>query len=173
MLYLDVRQRFPFDDETFDYVFTEHLIEHVTFEEGESMLRECHRVLKPAGRIRVSTPDLDRLLGLWRNREQELPQRYVRWVIDSFLPHLAQRGKYHPVHVINSMFQNWGHLFLYNADLLKATLEEAGFSGVETVAHGESSDPELRGVEAHGVIVENVDMVRYEALAVEGQKAGR
>lgn len=172
VVHLDVRKRFPFDDETFDYVFTEHTIEHVAFEEGEFMLRECHRVLKPDGKVRVSTPDLDRMLGLWQRRNDRMPREYSRWVIDSFLPDLARRGMYHPVHVINNVFQNWDHKFLYNADLLRATLEQAGFVDIQRTGHGESDDPELRGIEAHGVIVGDEDMARYETMAMDGRKPG-
>src|SRR5437867_9832604 len=56
VLSVDAREPLPFSDETFDYVFSEHHIEHMTFHEGRRMLRECFRVLKPGGRIRVATP---------------------------------------------------------------------------------------------------------------------
>src|SRR4029450_4609520 len=47
ILYLDVTIRFPFGDSSFDYIFFEHLIEHIDFQDGMVMLRECWRVLKP------------------------------------------------------------------------------------------------------------------------------
>ena len=60
-IYLDVCRRFPFAAETFHYIFSEHLIEHLTLEEGEAFLRECFRCLKVGGRIRIATPDLCRV----------------------------------------------------------------------------------------------------------------
>ena len=53
--FLDARHRFPFDGESFDYVFCEHMIEHLEYREAVAMLIECFRILKPRGRIRVST----------------------------------------------------------------------------------------------------------------------
>jgi predicted SAM-dependent methyltransferase len=50
----------------FDYVFSEHMIEHVSYAEGLLMLRECLRVLKPGGRIRIATPSLEVLLDLYK-----------------------------------------------------------------------------------------------------------
>ena len=51
VLYLDVRKRFPLPDNSFDAVFSEHVIEHVTYRDGLHCLRECRRVLKPGGRL--------------------------------------------------------------------------------------------------------------------------
>ena len=38
VMYLDARQRFPFKEETFDYIFSEHVIEHVSYSDGMKML---------------------------------------------------------------------------------------------------------------------------------------
>jgi len=47
--YLDATDPFPFGDCTFDYVFCEHFIEHISYDKGQSALRECYRVLRPEG----------------------------------------------------------------------------------------------------------------------------
>src|SRR5262245_5010551 len=64
MVHLDVTKPFPFENVVFDYIFSEHLIEHISWNDGAAMLRECHRVLKPGGIIRIATPDLAVLLDL-------------------------------------------------------------------------------------------------------------
>tara|TARA_Y100000768_G_scaffold206872_1_gene155912 strand:+ start:4471 stop:5190 length:720 start_codon:yes stop_codon:yes gene_type:complete len=46
---------FPFDDNTFDYVFTKSVIEHI--KNWEHFLSEIRRILKPNGTIIVMTPD--------------------------------------------------------------------------------------------------------------------
>src|SRR6267378_3431771 len=43
---MDATQPFPFADKTFQFVYTEHMIEHVPYTKGADMLRECHRVLQ-------------------------------------------------------------------------------------------------------------------------------
>src|SRR5260221_172664 len=65
IFFLDCTKRFPFADATFHYVFSEHHLEHLSYREGLSMLRECCRVLRPDGKIRIATPDLEVLLGLY------------------------------------------------------------------------------------------------------------
>ena len=58
VIHLNVGNEFPFNDNEFDYIFSEHMIEHKPYEVGSSSLKECYRVLKPRGVVRVSTPDL-------------------------------------------------------------------------------------------------------------------
>ncbi|NJL12528.1 MAG: methyltransferase domain-containing protein [Microscillaceae bacterium] len=44
--YMDATQTFPFEENTFDFIFSEHMIEHIGFEAGAFMLKECYRTLK-------------------------------------------------------------------------------------------------------------------------------
>src|SRR4051812_40618920 len=64
---LNATRRFPFADNTFDYILSEHMIEHVPYDMGRVILSECHRVLKPGGTLRIVTPDLKFLIGLYQN----------------------------------------------------------------------------------------------------------
>lgn len=55
---VDVRSPLPFDDGVFDAVYHAHLLEHLTPDEGETLIAECVRVLRPGGVLRVTVPDL-------------------------------------------------------------------------------------------------------------------
>jgi hypothetical protein len=57
----DIRQRLPFDDEAVDVIYHSHVLEHLTTHEGEALLRECARVLRRGGMMRVVVPDLERI----------------------------------------------------------------------------------------------------------------
>jgi len=46
---------FPFDSETFDFVFSKSVIEHLWT--PDNFIRETYRVLKPGGKIIIMTPD--------------------------------------------------------------------------------------------------------------------
>lgn len=52
IMFLDAGKRFPFHNCTFNYIFCEHIIEHLEYREGIQMLSECYRVLKPLGKMR-------------------------------------------------------------------------------------------------------------------------
>lgn len=52
----------PFASASVDAVFHEHLLEHLPLEAGAVLMRECHRVLRPGGILRVGVPDAGRLI---------------------------------------------------------------------------------------------------------------
>ena len=57
----DLNRGIPFPDSSFDLVYHSHLLEHLGREAGAALMRECHRVLKPCGIVRVVVPDLELL----------------------------------------------------------------------------------------------------------------
>jgi len=54
----DLRKEFPWEDQEVDVIYSSHTLEHLSREEGLHFLRECHRVLKTNGVIRIVVPDL-------------------------------------------------------------------------------------------------------------------
>lgn len=59
---LDLRKGIPYPDAIFDVVYHSHLLEHFSKQSAPAFLRECHRVLKPGGTLRVAVPDLERIV---------------------------------------------------------------------------------------------------------------
>lgn len=49
---------FPWETESVDVIYSSHTLEHFTREDGYRFLKECHRVLKQGGIIRIVIPDL-------------------------------------------------------------------------------------------------------------------
>ena len=56
---LDLRRPLPFADATVDAVYHSHVLEHLSRAVADELLRECHRVLRPGGVLRVGVPDLE------------------------------------------------------------------------------------------------------------------
>ena len=166
MIYLDVTTRFPLNDNTFDYVFAEHLIEHIDHEDALTMLRETWRVLKPGGRVRIATPDLEILLGLHTTGRTDAQQNYVDWIVERCMPSVDCCKE---VFVINNAFRAWGHRFLYDRSILKSTLLKIGFTDIRVYKPGDSADPHLKGLEAHGVEIGNEEINQFETFVIEGQ----
>jgi predicted SAM-dependent methyltransferase len=59
----DVKQGIPCQDNDVDIINHSHLLEHLDRIEGFQFLKECYRVLKPGGIIRISVPDGKKLIG--------------------------------------------------------------------------------------------------------------
>ncbi|NEQ62600.1 MAG: methyltransferase domain-containing protein [Moorea sp. SIO4A1] len=51
----------PFPDNSFDVVYHSHLLEHFPQNIAELFLKECYRVLRPQGILRVVVPDLEQI----------------------------------------------------------------------------------------------------------------
>jgi predicted SAM-dependent methyltransferase len=165
IVYLDARQRFPLPDESFDLVFCEHMLEHIDYADGLRCLRECRRVLRPGGRIRVATPSLRRLADLYRADPTEEQKRYVQWAVDTFVDDADAPL---PGFVLNNFLRSWGHRFVYDEDTLRHALERAGFAHVEQRRVGESGDPQLVGLERH--LDETAEFNEYETIVFEGRR---
>jgi predicted SAM-dependent methyltransferase len=126
---LDVTTGLPFQDASF--IFAEHFIEHLSYEQASGLLRECRRVLRDDGVLRLSTPNLD-------------------WVwITHYRMGMSEPEQTQSCFAINRAFRGWGHQFLYNERTLSLTLQDAGFSTIRRVEYGISDHTELRGLEKH------------------------
>lgn len=163
--FLDATKPFPFGDMTFDYVFSEHQIEHIDLAQTRAMLAECFRVLRPAGRIRIATPDLSALLELYFGPLDERQQHYVDWVIRKFFPQVDSGNL--RCYVVNQLFTAHHHRFIYDAETLSAVLRDAGFVDVGRCRPGESDDPVLCGIDAHGRAIGDEEVNRLETMVLE------
>lgn len=167
--FLDVTQRFPLPDRSFRIVFSEHLIEHVSYEEGLGMLKESFRVLQPGGKVRVTTPDLLKFIGLFEEKRTAERQAYLRqkWDFHSW-PATPDENCF----VLNMELREWGHRFVYTPRMLRASMESAGFTQIRQFTAGESDDPTLRRVEARSnpetarAVV--IRMNEFETMSFEG-----
>lgn len=66
----------PFNDNSFDFVYHSHVLEHFSKQDGERLIQECFRVLKPGGILRVAVPDLETIVRnyiLWLDKGIENP----------------------------------------------------------------------------------------------------
>jgi hypothetical protein len=57
----DLRQGVPYSSDSFDVVYHSHVLEHFSKADASVFLRECLRVLKPSGVLRVVVPDLENI----------------------------------------------------------------------------------------------------------------
>lgn len=159
LVYVDARKPFPLPDASFDVVFSEHMLEHLTYVDGLACLRECCRVLRPDGRIRIATPSLQRLASLYDDQLTDLQRRYVEWATESFVP---EADSALPGFVLNNFVRAWGHEFVYDRDTLTHALATAGFVDVEERRVGDS------GLEGH--LAEAPEFNEYETLVLEARR---
>jgi predicted SAM-dependent methyltransferase len=165
VMHMDATRPFPLKDETFQYLFTEHMVEHIPYGQFITMLRECHRVMREGGVIRITTPDLNALAGLLSSARTQIKDRYIAFFSRHLLP------KDHPdtpAAIINAFFKSWGHIFIYDRDTLEIALRSTGFHSSERCRLGESNHASLRHLEHEERYPDG--LLDYESIAVEAIK---
>ena len=161
---LDAAKIFPINSDAFDIIFSEHMIEHINYYQGLSMLNECRRVLKPGGRIRITTPDLGFLIGLYTENKSKLQLDYIEWASSNFI----QNKIFTDTMIINNFVRDWGHLFIYDFKTIKYSLEMVGFINVEPFLLNKSNFSELRDLENEKRMPDG--FLQLESFTVEAQK---
>lgn len=191
IIYLNALETLPFEDQSIDFVFSEHMIEHINYKDALFMLGECYRVLKLNGRIRVATPNLEQIIGLYSSQKTESQKRYLEWSskeqMGLYSPDLNEFQQWHTEWalnyehfqrfypdkgqdtaclVVNHFFRSYGHKFLFDNKSLKAALEEVGFVAVANFKPGVSDDVNLSNLESHNKIIGD-EMNLFETMVLE------
>lgn len=164
--YMDATCRFPLPDGCLDYVFSEHMIEHIGLPEGIFMLKECYRVMKKDGVIRIVTPNLKFIVELY-NSVHPVHSEYVSFSERYFKS--APPPFINDTVVINNFFRDWGHQFIYDEKSLHAAFATVGFQDIKTEELYISRHPDLTGLEKHHLEITD-KFNKLESLVVEAVK---
>lgn len=153
----DVRKGLPFADGSVEAIYVGQAIEHFNRRtEAPAFLRECRRVLRQYGVIKLTTPNLEMLVHHYRmdcmdEFAEEQPGFYAEALPEDQLAYLLY-GASGP----NSTNEHYeGHHHCYTFDSLGALLNECGFD-VRTKDSAEFAD--------------TVDFGMSHSLAIEGVK---
>ena len=134
-LIIFLEKRLPFKKEFLEIIYSEHVLEHVSYKTGLFFLKESYRTLKKRGVLRVAMPDLEDCVRAywdndWKSRD---------WV------------KLYPIQtkaqMLNMAFREWGHQHLYDKEELERALIEAGFKRYKFFKNGESDYENLANLE--------------------------
>jgi predicted SAM-dependent methyltransferase len=142
-LHFDVLGGLPLADDCLRGVNLSHFLEHFDIETGAGLLRECCRVLRPGGVIRVSCPDL---------------KKYARAYVDGdagFYRQMATRAycNYRRLPTHGAVFAGKaydgdnGHKWFYDAETVMDLLKDAGCSRAEERRLHDSALPRIGDVE--------------------------
>jgi predicted SAM-dependent methyltransferase len=120
---LDVAEPLPFGDGCVEWVYAEHLIEHVPPPVGIGWLAEVRRILIPGGLLRLTTPDLRKYVESYVNDDGFFAKHRRRLRTMRVGPPMPERSAF----MLNQIFYLYGHRWLYDQDELRYVLSRAGF----------------------------------------------
>jgi predicted SAM-dependent methyltransferase len=75
----NLRAGIPFPEGSFEVVYHSHVLEHFSRPEAVAFLRECRRVLKKGGIIRIVVPDLESLARTYLQAIERAVERDPEW----------------------------------------------------------------------------------------------
>jgi len=112
----------PLPDACADYVFNSHFLEHLSRADGERLVRETFRILRPGGVVRISIPDL-----AWMLSRFEAGEKFdsIEGFFDEDKGYFAR------------------HRFMYDEEMLSDLLRRAGFANPSRRAYREGRVPDL------------------------------
>ena len=154
----DVTKGLPLRDNSLRGVYSEHCLEHLPFNSIEFVLSEIHRVLEPDGVVRIVVPDGELYLKSYSKicdgdllikipYEEEEKEYY--------------KENYRPIISINRIFRSYGHQFIYDYELMKRLLENAGFKNINRENYRTGREDKL---------LKDLEWRKVESLYIEASK---
>ena len=114
--YLNVAKPWPVPSASVSHIYADNVIEHLQMIPNRAFFREALRVLVPGGKIRLSTPDIGRLSGLYLENSDEVQMHLNEMKADGMDVH-------YPVDLLRVTFHEHGHANGYLWDFSSLELE--------------------------------------------------
>jgi predicted SAM-dependent methyltransferase len=164
-IYMNVCRRFPFSDNVFDVVYSEHMLEHIHVDRVRRLLEEIYRVLKPGATFRVTVPDLE----IHANNYVAKNSAFFAEIIEKYKGRWAtNKDKYWLIRSNGGAFMSravqrfYRHRWMYDFETLSSCLTEVGFSHCEKKSFG------ISNVQAAGAM-DRADRA-FETLYIDATK---
>lgn len=136
----DVSKGIHYGNDSVDKIYSSHLLEHIPKNRGVFFIKECYRVLKRGGVMRLVVPDLffhaEQYVETTRAliRREELPED--RSTHDNFLNTIC--GAY-----LKKRRYGAEHYYMYDLPTLVSILKNSGFENIKKCEFKEGTDEEL------------------------------
>jgi predicted SAM-dependent methyltransferase len=123
----DIFAGLPLDDDSIDYISSQHSLPEIKIYDLVAALTELRRVLKPAGVLRMSLPDLDLFIDAYRSGRNDLFHIYDWETLSgNFITHMLW---YNTIHTP------------FTFEFAEELMRKAGFREVHRVGYRETVSP--------------------------------
>ena len=124
----DLTQGIPCDDNSVMKIFSDHFFEHLPLTQMVSLLRECHRVLIPGGRLRFTIPHIDPYIEAWLHNDYD----FIASKINDIPPGLESLYATPFDRISWLLLRDGEHRAIFDRQSILHKVRLAGFGQVET-----------------------------------------
>jgi len=129
---VDIRDEFPDEDRSVDYIYCSHVLEHFEKSEAVAILKECKRVLRDKGLIRIVLPDLKKIIKNY-NGADSFNREFFGYDKDKYIGLLGRLKK---VFIRE-------HKWMYDSRSAGKLLSEAGFKNIRLCSYRKGAVPNI------------------------------
>jgi predicted SAM-dependent methyltransferase len=123
-IYRDLSYGIPVLDESVDFIYTSHFIEHLEKDTCNRLIKDIFRVLKPGGTIRIVVPDLAYTISLYS-------KGYKKEMLDNYFFINCNGSEYSR------------HRYMYDYDMLEEILNKNGYVNVVKAGYQSGKTPDI------------------------------
>ena len=135
---IDINRRLPFPDNSLDLIYNSHVVEHIHRRQFHAFLKECLRVLRPGGKLAISTPSIKNLVTVLYGDDDQ-----ARDILLNRARMHSSEGFHSPGQHLNIVMRAYGHRWLYDTNYATKVGELIGFSKSYAVDNLAIPDPAL------------------------------
>jgi|SRR6266496_350777 len=129
----------PLDDDSCKLIYSSHFFEHLEYDDGVRLMRDCHRVLQSGGIFRAALPDFP---GMFRGYIEGNEKRFDAYSIFDVFPNRPSETVTLVDHVNYGVYQFGEHKCIYDQEKICRLLRHVGFASVEITEYREGIDPD-------------------------------
>ena len=131
----------PLENSTVDQIYTSHTLEHFKFENILFIIKECNRVLKPDGKLKICVPNSRFYIDSYLKRENFIKRK--NW----YAPAVTETGSH--IDQLNYIaYLNGQHKFMFDEQNLTSIIKMCGFKEVSLRNFEEDLDLQERDYES-------------------------
>lgn len=141
--YGDIARGLPVPENSVEYLYCSHVLEHLSLSELRLALRNCHRYLKPGGIFRLVVPDLEFIARQYVNASN--PEAALEFMRTTYL------GEEERPRSLIAFLRRWlggsQHLWMWDYKSLANELRQSGFIKIRRASLADSGIPAFTWVE--------------------------
>lgn len=149
VLFGDITNGLPVNDDSCDALYCSHTLEHLSLADFRKALRNSYRILKPGGIFRCVVPDLETAARSYiKNLDNGDNLASLQFMSSTLLG--ARERPRGLKNLISAFFGNSRHLWMWDSSSLMEELGNAGFRNMRKCSFGDSRDAMFEHVEEVG-----------------------